>query len=360
MLSFELGLLWPKFMAHAGAIIGMPFSWEGTAFFLEAIFIGIFLYGWDRIHPWVHWSSGLIVGIAGVLSAVFVICANAWMNYPTGFDWKDGQAFNIDPWAAMFNPLALKQGVHMILAAFAATGFAVAGIHATSLRTNPSSRFHRCAVEIALTIGAIAAVIQPLSGDRLSKQVARYQPEKLAAMESLFHTTSGAPLLVGGLPSEESQSVRFGIHIPKLLSFLANGDLDSEVKGLDAFARETWPPVAVTHVAFQIMIGLGTLMAAVAAAGLIILLRAREWLFRRAALNTLVLCAPTGFLAIEAGWTVTEVGRQPWIMYGVMRTADAVTTMPHLVYPLTVVSGIYLLLSVAVFVLMRRQVRHVD
>lgn len=266
VLSFELGLLWPTFMEHAGPIFGMSFAWEGTAFFLEAIALGIFMYGWDRIHPWVHWGSGLLVGISGVLSALFVTCANGWMNAPAGFDWVNGKAINIDPWAAMFNRAALNQGLHMTIAAFCATGFAVAGLHAIGLLRNPHSLFHARAFHIALVIGAVAAIIQPLQGDRLAKQTAVLQPIKLAAMEALFHSAKPAPLVIGGIPSAEDQTVHYGIHIPRLLSFLANGDFSSEVTGLNQFPREHWPPVAVTHIAFQIMVGIGTLLAIIGGA----------------------------------------------------------------------------------------------
>ena len=360
VLSFELGLLWPTFMEHAGPIIGMPFSWEGTAFFLEAIALGIFLYGWGRIPPWIHWGSGVVVGITGVLSGMFVICANAWMNAPQGFDWVDGRATNIDPWAAMFNKAALHQGLHMTIAAFSAVGFAVAGIHAIGLLRNPSSRFHGAAFRIALAIGAIAAILQPLHGDLLAKQTARLQPAKLAAMEAHFKTEKPASLIVGGIPNEETRTVDFGIHVPRLLSFLAHGDFDAEVIGLDRFPKEQWPPVAVTHFAFQIMVGIGTLMAAMGAFGLVALAKRRQWLENRRVLRLFALATPLGFIAIEAGWTVTEVGRQPWIVYGVMKTADAVTPMPGLVVPMLLFTGVYLVLAVVVTWLMIRQFRHVD
>lgn len=359
VLSFELGLLWPKFMEQAGAIIGMPFSWEGTAFFLEAIALGIFLYGWNRIPAWVHWGSGLVVGISGVCSGLFVICANAWMNAPTGFQWVDGEAINIDPWAAMFNRAAWNQGLHMIIAAFCATGFAVAGIHAVGLLKKPTSRFHRKAFDIALVIGSVAALIQPLHGDRLAKQVAVLQPAKFAAMECLFHTSQPAPLLIGGFPSEETQSVRFGVHIPMLLSFLAHGDFTAEVQGLDQAPREHWPPVAVTHLAFQLMVALGMLLALMGAVALFAFWKKRRWLEHTRFLKLVALCTPLGFIAIEAGWTVTEVGRQPWIIYGVMKTQDALTPMPGLVYPLLLFTSVYLFLAFLVTWLMVRQFRHV-
>jgi len=359
VLSFELGLLWPKFMEHAGAIIGMPFSWEGTAFFLEAIALGIFLYGWKRVKPWVHWGSGLVIGISGALSALFVVCANGWMNSPAGFDWVNGQAVNIDPWAAMFNRSALNEGLHMVIAAFAATGFAAAGLHAIGLLRNPKSVFHRKALEIAVVIGAVAAVLQPLQGDRLAKDVAVLQPPKLAAMEGLFKTEQPAALTLGGIPSEEDQTVRYGLRIPRLLSFLAHDDIHSEVVGLDQVPRENWPPVLVVHEAFDLMVGLGSLLAAVGATALFFFFRKREYLVHPRFLKTLVFCAPLGFIAIEAGWLVTEMGRQPWIIYGVMKTQDAVTPMPGLIYPMTLFSTVYLFLAFVVAWLMRRQFRHV-
>jgi cytochrome d ubiquinol oxidase subunit I len=301
----------------------------------------------------------MVVGVAGVASGMFVICANGWMNAPAGFDWVDGKAVNIDPVAAMFNRAALQQGLHMTIAAFCATGFAVAGIHAIGLLKDPDAQFHAKAFQIALFIGAIAAILQPLQGDRLAKQTAILQPAKLAAMESLFRTSKPAPLVIGGFPSEETQTVRYGIHIPKLLSFLAHGDFEAEVKGLDQFPRENWPPVAVTHIAFQIMIGIGTVLAALGAWSLFALWKKPAWLRSRKILRLFSVCAPLGFIAIEAGWTVTEVGRQPWIIYGIMKTKDAVTPMPGLIYPMMLFTFVYLMLAFIVTWLMVRQFRHV-
>jgi cytochrome d ubiquinol oxidase subunit I len=356
-LSFELGLLWPRFMEYAGPIIGMPFSWEGTAFFLEAIALGLFLYGWNRLPPKVHWGVGLAVGITGVLSGIFVVCANAWMNSPAGFTWIDGHATDIDPYKAMFNAAWKAQALHMILAAFAATGFAVGGLHALLLLRRPGSPFHREAVRIALAIGSLAALIQPLSGDRLAKGTAVRQPAKLAAMEAHFETASGAPLILGGLPDTEARRVRFAIPLPRMLSFLAFGDFKAEVKGLNDIPRDQWPPVLPVHAAFQIMVGAGTAMAAVAAAFLWLSFRRSPWLMHRRFLGLLALCTPLGFIALEAGWTVTEVGRQPWILYGVMRTRDAVTPMPGLIYPFLAFSAVYLFLAAVVAWLMHRHIR---
>lgn len=357
LLSFELGLLWPGFMEHAGAIIGMPFSWEGTAFFLEAIALGIFLYGWNRVNKWVHLGSGLVVGLAGVTSGIFVIAANAWMNNPSGFDWVDGKAINIDPFKAMFNRGWFQQALHMTLAAFAATSFAVAGVHALLLLRKKYTEFHFNAIKIALTFGAVAAFLLPISGDISAKHVAKYQPAKLAAMESLFETSKPASLVIGGYPDEENRNVRYAIEIPNLLSYLAHGDFNAEVTGLDQFDKSVWPPVVLVHISFQIMVLFGILMLI---AGIIhfyfqfkkIDIRNRKWW-----LKTLVILMPVGFIALQAGWMVTELGRQPWVIYGIMKTKDAVTPMPGIQFSFFLISLIYTFLSFVVIWLLKRQIK---
>ena len=264
VLSFELGLLWPGFMRFAGAIIGMPFSLEGFAFFMEAIFLGIYLYGWDRITPRAHLFAGVLVAVSGALSGIVVVIANAWMNTPTGFEVVNGAVTHVDPIAAMLNPAALSQTVHMTLAAYAATGLAVAGIHAFLLLKDRANAFHRRALAIALLVGGPAAVLQPLSGDLAARQVARYQPAKLAAMEAVFHTERGAALVLGGWPDLASGTTRYALRIPYGLSLLAFHDPNAEVKGLDAIPRDDWPNVQAVHWSFQLMVALGTYMAVVA------------------------------------------------------------------------------------------------
>jgi cytochrome d ubiquinol oxidase subunit I len=345
-LSFELGLLWPTFMRHAGAIIGVPFSWEGTAFFVEAIALGLFLYGWERLPRGVHFASGIVVGVAGVASGVLVIAANAWMNSPAGFRWVDGHAVDVNPIAAMFNRAWASEAVHMIIAAFVSTGFGVAGIHAWRLRLQPrAAELHRTGLRLALTLGGVAALLQPLSGDFSAKDVAKRQPLKLAAMEALYETQTGAPLLIGGIPSDASREVHAGLEIPYGLSFLAYGDPHAEVRGLNSFPRELWPPTLVCHLAFQIMVGTGSLLALIGLVFLWLRWRRPQLLNAPGFLLVAALCTPLGFIAVEAGWTVTEVGRQPWIIYGVMRTADAVSPMPGLVWPLCSIVVVYGVLS---------------
>lgn len=345
VLSFELGLLWPAFMEHAGPLIGPLFALEGFAFFTEAIFLGIYLYGWSRSSPRAHFYAGLIVGVSGILSAVFVVTANAWMNAPTGFELVGGRLTHINPWAAFLHPVAWHEVVHMLLAAFAATGFLVAGIHACFLLRNPGDFFHRQALRTALMVGGLPALLQPLSGDFIAKAVAEHQPAKLAAMEALFRTQQGAPFVVGGLPDEEAQMVRYGLFIPRGLSLLLHLDPDATVGGLDAIPRADWPPVAVVHLAFQMMVGCGLIMAALAAWSGWRWLRSGALESDRWLLRCLMAAAPLGFIAIEAGWVVTEVGRQPWIIDHVMRTEEAVTPMPGLWVPMAAFTLLYLLLT---------------
>lgn len=356
-LSFELGLLWPEFMKHAGAVIGMPFSWEGTAFFLEAIFMGLFLYGWGRLSERIHWLCGLAIGICGVASAYFVICANAWMNAPTGFDWINDTATNIDPVKAMFNARSFDMALHMILASFVAVGVGVAGIHAWQLLRHPGHKGHIAAVKIALLMASPAAVLMPISGDYTAKQTAKHQPLKLAAMEAHFDTEKGAPLIIGGIPDAERETVDYAIKIPRLLSFLAYGDFNAEVKGLKDFPKDEWPPLLVTHAAFQIMVGLGTLLAGLGAIYLIWFYRKRRAPTDRRVLRLIALLTPAGFVAVEAGWFVTEVGRQPWIIYGIMRTKDAVSPMPGLSFTFIYYCLLYGALVVVVAWLMSRQIK---
>jgi cytochrome d ubiquinol oxidase subunit I len=356
VLSFELGLLWPGFMRFAGAIIGMPFSLEGFAFFTEAIFLGVYLYGWDRVPPKAHLVSGVLVAVSGMLSAVFVVIANAWMNAPRGFTLVDGAATNVDPLAAMANAAAFSETLHMVIAAYAATGLGVAGVHAFLLRRDPANAFHRRALRCALLVGAPAAILQPLSGDVSARFVANNQPVKLAAMEALFTTTRGAPFTIGGLPDMAARRTRFGIEVPYGLSLLARHELRAEIAGLDRVPEDQWPHVPTVHLAFQLMVALGTFMAIVGLWAGWLAWRRVPFEARPRFLTAAAVAAPMGFLAVEAGWTVTEVGRQPWTIYGVLRTADAVTPMPGLVVPFVGFTLLYTGLAAIVVWLLYRQI----
>lgn len=354
VLSFELGLLWPGFMRHAGPIIGMPFSWEGTAFFLEAVAIGLFLYGKDRMQPWLHWATGVLVAISGTLSGVFVVAANSWMNTPSGFSVVDGQVTNIDPVQAMFNPSWLHQSIHMQLAALQSVGFAVAGVHALLLLQRRSVALNSKAVRISMGIAAVASLLQPMAGHFSAQRVAHLQPAKLAAMESHFDTGKNVSLWLGGVPDVEKQQVRYGIAIPGALSFLAFNDTQAQVRGLNDFAPEDRPPVVVPHIAFQIMVAVGSALAGVSVLWGWCLWRQT---MPRAMLYLLAACTPLGFVAMEAGWVVTEVGRQPWIIHGFMRTRDALTPMPGLVYHFALFALVYTLLGLTTVWSLWRHIR---
>ncbi len=356
VLSFELGLLWPRFMEFAGGVIGLPFALEGFAFFAEAIFLGIYIYGWDRVGPTLHLLSGAAVAAGGILSGVFVVTANAWMNSPAGFFLAKGLPSDVSPLSAMLNPAWKTEVLHMTLAAFAASGFAVAGIHAFKLLRDRENPFHRRALAIALAVGGAAAVLQPVSGDFSARFAARNQPAKLAAMEGQFRTERGAPLRIGGIPDEAVGRTRFAIEIPKALSLLAFHDPDAEVAGLSSFPPDGRPDPLPVHLAFQVMVAFGSAMALVALTAAWLAARDRDALFRRPFLLAVAACGPLGLLAVEAGWTVTEMGRQPWAIYNVMRTSEAVTTAGGLALPFLFFTVLYAVLGVSAAWHLRREI----
>ena len=316
ILSLELGVLWPVLMSRYGDVIGLPFAMEGIAFFLEAIFVGIYLYGWDRLPPRVHWWCGVPIAVSGTLSAVFVVSANAWMNQPRGFTLSaDGTVTNVDPVRAMLNPAFVPEAIHLVLAAFMVTGFLVASVHAWRVVRGRASAFDRMAFRFAFALGAIVAPLQVVAGDYAARFIADNQPLKLAAIEGLERTQAHAPLSIAGL-----------FEIPSGLSMLAQHDPAAVVIGLDSAPPENRPPfIPMLRASFQTMVAVGTGLVGLAAWYGFALRRRREpprtpWFWRAA-----VVAGPAAVAALEAGWIVTEVGRQPWIVYGKLRTADAVT-----------------------------------
>jgi cytochrome d ubiquinol oxidase subunit I len=360
VLSFELGLLWPSFMQEAGPIIGMPFSLEGLAFFLEAIALGIYLYGWDRVPPLAHLASGVVVAVSGALSGVLVVAVNSFMNSPQGFTLDaQGRLLSVDLYQAFFTPAFPTQASHMLVSAYTSVGFAVLGIHAWSLRRRPNNRFHAAALKLVLPLLIVAMPLQMLTGDLAAKHIAEHQPSKLAAAEALWQTQQGAPFLIGGIPLEGGRRVVGGIHVPKVLSFLAFGDFDAKVIGLEDIPANERPPVLITHLAFQIMIACGSAMFAVSLWGAWLLWKKRRIERDRRFLLVAMLSGPLGMIAVEAGWTVTEVGRQPWIIRGYMLVSEAVTPMPGLWVSLLTSIVVYLFLGVVVAVLLYRHVVNV-
>jgi cytochrome d ubiquinol oxidase subunit I len=356
-LSFELGLLWPTFMGTFGDIVGLPFALEGFAFFTEAIFLGIYLYGRDRISPRLHLGAGVMVALSGLLSAFFVTLVNACMNLPAGFHLSGGRPVDVDPVAAMWSPPWPHQTLHALLACYQATAFALAGIHAAVLLRRPASTVFRKALSLSLVIGCVTALLQPLSGHDSAESLAGMQPAKLAAAEADFHTQRGAPILIGGIPDEDRGEVRGAIRVPNALSLLATRRLDGEVKGLDAFPREDWPPVGKVHLAFDAMVGAGSAMALVASIAALLAWRKRGLPDQRWFLGAVVASGPLGLVALEAGWCVTEFGRQPWVVHGALRTRDAVTPFPYLAAPFWTFTLVYVFLGVSVVFLLYRQLR---
>jgi len=357
VLSFELGLLWPRFMGMFGEIVGLPFAMEGFAFFTEAIFLGIYLYGRDRIPPKLHLFAGVMVAASGLLSAFFVTLVSSCMNLPAGFTMLGGKPTDIDPLAAMFSPPWPHQTVHALLACYQATAFALSGIHAAVLLRHPESRLFRKALAVSLAVACVTAALQPLSGHDSAHTLAEMQPAKLAAAEAHFHTGRDVPILVGGFPDEDTGEIHGALRIPGALSLLATNHFDGEVKGLDAFPREDWPPVFRTHLAFDAMVGAGSAMAALAGVAALLAWRRRGLPDQRWFLRAVVACGPLGLIALEAGWCVTEFGRQPWIVHGALRTRDAVTPFPYLAAPFWIFTLLYLFLGVTVVFLLYRQLR---
>ncbi len=344
VLSFELGLLWPEFMGQYGEVIGLPFSLEGVAFFTEAIFLGIYLYGRERVSPGLHLFSGVMVAVSGAASAFFVTLVNTFMNNPAGFTATPSGPTDVQPLVAMFSPGWQYQTAHVLLSCYQASAFAMAGIHAFVLLRHPGAAFHKKALSVALPLACVTALLQPLIGDLSAKHVAREQPVKLAAMEGHYETQRGAPLRLGP------------VEVPGALSVLAFADPDAEVRGLNDFPRDEWPPVPKVHGAFQVMVVTGSAMALLALATLAYRWRKKAWPHGRRMTWAWLLSGPLGVVAMEAGWLVTEWGRQPWIIRGVMRTAEAVTPVPHLAAPFWTFTVVYLFLGVTVVFLMLRQV----
>jgi len=327
ILSFEMGLLWPAFTSTFGSVFGLGFAVEGFSFFMEAIFIGIYIYGWDRLSPKTHLLSGIPIAIAGMTGSLMVISVNAWMNHPSGFELLGGKAVDVHPLTALFaNSFLWPELVHMYIAGYIVAGFLLAGAYAIGrLRKYPlpPTRYERTALAIPLTIAALASPVQILIGDWAARDVATAQPIKLAAIEGLARTTKGASEHLLGWYTQGQ--VKYGIAIPKLLSLLAFHNPNAVVKGLDTVPADRQPPVNVVRISFQLMVGIGTLLALLGVVYLFVRIRRKRlpeslWFYR-----ALALAGPASVVALIAGWVTTEVGRQPWVVYKVMLTNEAVT-----------------------------------
>jgi cytochrome bd ubiquinol oxidase subunit I len=355
ILSFELGLLWPNFMATFGDVFGFAFALEGISFFIEAIFIAIYVYGWDRLSPRLHLLSGLPIAAAGITGSLMVLSVNAWMNNPSGFRLEDGRAVDVEPVAALFgNSYLWPELVHMYVAAYIVAGFLVAGAYAWAWLRGRRTPYVRLALAISLTAAALAAPVQIVVGDWIARQVAEDQPTKLASFEGLGETEEGAPLTIGGWYDEDTGDVEYGIPIPYLLSLLAYHDPNAEVQGLDQVREDEQPPINVVRLTFQTMVGIGFLLAFIGAVHLYRLVRRRgpprsRWFYR-----AVIAAAPLSVVALICGWVTTEVGRQPWVVYGVMRTEDAVTGADGVPLGYATLVLVYLGLAIATAWILRR------
>jgi cytochrome d ubiquinol oxidase subunit I len=356
ILSFEMGLLWPNFTGTFGGVFGLGFAIEGFSFFMEAIFIGIYIYGWNRLSPRAHFASGIPIAIAGITGSLTVIAVNGWMNHPTGFHLRDGKAVDVDPLQALFgNSYFWHELVHMYLAGYIVTGFLVAAAYAVGRLRGRWGRYERTALAIPLTVAALCSPVQILVGDWNGREVARAQPIKLAALEGLGQTRRGAPVHLLGW--YKNGRVEYGIPVPRLLSLLAYHDPNATVVGLAAVPADERPPVNIVRMAFQTMVGIGTMLAVLGVAYLAVRWRRKRlpdspWFYRG-----LVVAGPLSVVALICGWVTTEVGRQPWVVYRVMRTSDAVTGADGVPIGYGTLALVYLGLALAVGWILRRLAR---
>jgi cytochrome bd ubiquinol oxidase subunit I len=343
ILSFEMGLLWPEFMATFGEVFGLAFGIEGFSFFMEAIFIAVYVYGWDRLPDRVHLAAGVPIVLAGISGSLMVISVNGWMNNPTGFRIENGEVVDVEPLTALFNDNLWHELVHMYLAGFIVAGFLVAGVYAHAWLRGRRDRRHRIGLVVALSFAALTTPAQLLVGDWAARTVAERQPVKLAAFEGLEETTKGAGFQLAG-----------GIEIPKLLSLLAFHDPNAVVQGLDSVPEDDRPPVGIVKLSFRAMVAIGTALAALGAWFVWAWWRhgrlpGSPW-FHRA----VVAAGPLSLIALIAGWVTTEVGRQPWVVYEVMRTEEAVTGAGGIPVGFAALAIIYAGLIAIAIVMLRR------
>jgi len=326
VMSYQFGTNWSRFSDAAGNIMGPLLSYEViTAFFLEAGFLGIMLFGREKVGKGLHFTATCLVAIGTLISTFWILSANSWMQTPAGYAiGPDGRFLAADWWAIVFNPSFPYRLVHMVLAAYLTTAFAVGATAAWRLLRRPDDAAARTMFSMAMWMAALVAPVQIAAGDLHGLNTLQHQPAKVAAMEGHFETQRGAPLILFGLPDMAAERTRGAIEIPKLGSLILTHDWNGEVKGLKAFPRDERPNAAIVFWSFRLMVGIGFLMLGLGLWSLALRARRRlhdsRWLYRAA-----LVMGPSGFAAILAGWVTTEVGRQPWVIYGLMRTADAVS-----------------------------------
>jgi cytochrome d ubiquinol oxidase subunit I len=355
VLSFEMGLLWPRFMGRFGAAYGIPFVVEGIFFFLEAIFIAIYIYGWKRLRPWPHFWTGLPVVLSGIAGTLSVVAANGWMNLPGGFTMRNGRITDVRPFEVFFNRAFWYEALHMLLAAYIVAGFVTASVYAAGMLRGRRDRYHRVGFLVPFVVAAVVMPFEIFVGDTMGRQVFKNEPAKFAALELLPHTGRHVPETIGGILV--NGKVRYGLHIPGLASFLAGHSTNTRIVGLDALKPADRAPANIVHLAFDVMVGTAFALLGLALWFAVVWWRRRDlprgpWFLRAAAASGVV-----SVITLEAGWTVTEVGRQPWIAHGLMRTRDAVTTSGGVWTLLAVTLVIYTAVGGAAIVVLRGMTR---
>jgi len=356
ILSFEMGLLWPGLMGRFGDVLGLPFALEGISFFVEAIFLGIYLYGWDRLPPKVHLRTLIPVAMAGVVGTFSVVSVNAWMNNPSGFTLTPaGEVTDVRPWAAMFNRGSYLQFLHLWVAAFMVVGFSAAGVYAVGMLRGRRDHRHRIGFMIPFAVASAAAVCQPFIGHLTGSNLLKRQPAKLAAMELAVDAERRAPLRLGGILVDGK--ARGAIEVPVLGSILAGNNPEAKVPGLADVPADERPPVNLVHLSFQGMVGIGTALAGLAALFWLALLRRRDLTRHRWFLLAVALAGPAAGLCVELGWVTTEVGRQPWIVWRVLRTRDAVSASGGLWATYLGIVVLYMAMTVAAVWVLRSMAR---
>jgi cytochrome d ubiquinol oxidase subunit I len=352
VLSFEMGLLWPGLMGRFGPVLGVPFAVEGLFFFLEAIFAAIYLYGWRRLRGWAHFWSGVPIAVSGIFGAMSVVAANSWMNQPGGFTERDGRVVSIDPWQVYFNHAATYEMPHMILAAYMVTGFLVAGVYATGILRGRRDRYHYTGFAIGFVPAAVLTPVQFLVGDTAARAIAQDQPVKFASMEYVSGTSTHVAEWLGGV--YVNGKIYGGLKLPSVDSLLVGFSPRTKVVGWTSVPAAQRPPaVSLIHLCFDLMVGIGTLLLLVGLWAAFV-----WWRKRRLPATRLfwVLGAVSGIAAIaamEAGWVVTEVGRQPWVVYRLQTTAAAATANGGILTSLSLIIVLYAVLGTSTILILR-------